>query len=201
MTAVGLITTRSISASEKWRCFEADSQSWRHSSSDILRLPAASLGRALVRASLTLAYFSLSLRSRFSGRAICGELRLKVTDPDGLGVKTTVQIVSAANQYRNNSGDRRAGQSIRPAPALRHLSARNQAAWVCRHAESVDIHSSIPTEYTIHLKLPTVNQSVTVSAHQHIDRSRSSWLRQSDWLRYHPKPARVPFPAVPCRIW
>ena len=30
-----------------------------------------------------------------------GELRLKVTDPAGLGVKTTVQIVSEANQYRN----------------------------------------------------------------------------------------------------
>ena len=31
-----------------------------------------------------------------------GELRLKVTDPAGLAVKTTVQIVSEANQYRNN---------------------------------------------------------------------------------------------------
>jgi len=30
-----------------------------------------------------------------------GELRLRVTDPDGLGVKTMVQIVSRANQYRN----------------------------------------------------------------------------------------------------
>jgi hypothetical protein len=29
-----------------------------------------------------------------------GELRLKVTDPAGLGVKITVQIVSRANQYR-----------------------------------------------------------------------------------------------------
>ncbi len=30
-----------------------------------------------------------------------GELRLKVTDPAGLGVKTAVQIISEANQYRN----------------------------------------------------------------------------------------------------
>jgi hypothetical protein len=36
------------------------------------------------------------------GQSNVGELRLKVADPDGLGVKTTVQIVSAANQYRNN---------------------------------------------------------------------------------------------------
>src|ERR1035438_7947635 len=31
-----------------------------------------------------------------------GELRLKVTDPAGLAVKTTVQIASKANGYRNN---------------------------------------------------------------------------------------------------
>ncbi len=31
-----------------------------------------------------------------------GELRVKVTDPTGLGVKTTVQIVSQANQYHNS---------------------------------------------------------------------------------------------------
>jgi hypothetical protein len=30
-----------------------------------------------------------------------GELHLKVTDPSGLGMKTTVEIVSEANQYRN----------------------------------------------------------------------------------------------------
>jgi hypothetical protein len=30
-----------------------------------------------------------------------GELHLTVIDPAGLGVKTTVQIISEANQYRN----------------------------------------------------------------------------------------------------
>jgi hypothetical protein len=31
-----------------------------------------------------------------------GELRLKVTDPSGLGLKATVEIVSEANQYHNS---------------------------------------------------------------------------------------------------
>ena len=35
------------------------------------------------------------------GQANHGELRLKVTDPAGLGVRTAVQIVSEANEYRN----------------------------------------------------------------------------------------------------
>ena len=35
------------------------------------------------------------------GQSNSGELRLKVTDPAGLGVKATVRIISEANQYRN----------------------------------------------------------------------------------------------------
>ena len=36
------------------------------------------------------------------GQSNSGELRLKVTDPAGLGVKATVKIASKANQYRNS---------------------------------------------------------------------------------------------------
>ncbi|MGA7634062.1 MAG: carboxypeptidase-like regulatory domain-containing protein, partial [Terriglobales bacterium] len=35
------------------------------------------------------------------GQRNSGELRLRVVDPSGLAVKTTVQIISEANQYRN----------------------------------------------------------------------------------------------------
>src|SRR6266496_5637433 len=35
------------------------------------------------------------------GQSNSGELRLKVTDPTGSRVRTSVQIVSEANQYRN----------------------------------------------------------------------------------------------------
>jgi len=35
------------------------------------------------------------------GQSNSGELRLKVTDPSGLGLKMTVEIVSEANQYHN----------------------------------------------------------------------------------------------------
>ena len=35
------------------------------------------------------------------GQSNSGELRIKVIDPGGLGVKITIQITSKANQYRN----------------------------------------------------------------------------------------------------
>ncbi len=93
-----------------------------------------------------------------------GELRLKVTDPDGLGVRTTVQIVSQANQYRNTLATSDQGRLyVQRLPyGIYQLEIRQPGFAIM--TESVDIHSSIPTEYTIRLKLPSVNESVTVTA-------------------------------------
>jgi hypothetical protein len=93
-----------------------------------------------------------------------GELRLKVTDPDGLGVKTTVQIVSRANQYRNTLATSEQGSvDVERLPyGIYQLEIRHPG--FAGTAETVEIHSSIPTEYTIQLKLSSVNESVTVTA-------------------------------------
>ena len=93
-----------------------------------------------------------------------GELRLKVTDPAGLGVKTTVQIVSRANQYRNTlATSDLGGLNVQRLPyGIYQLEVRQPG--FAGTTEAVEIHSSIPTEYTIQLKLPSVNESVTVTA-------------------------------------
>src|SRR5271154_871430 len=93
-----------------------------------------------------------------------GELRLKVSDPSGLGVKTSVQIISEANQYRNtlSTSDQGTLYVLRLPYGVYQRDIRQPGFAVV--SESVEIRSSIPTEYAIQLKLPTVNQSVTVSA-------------------------------------
>lgn len=93
-----------------------------------------------------------------------GELRLQVTDPSGLGIKTTVQITSAANQYRNTlaTSDQGALNVQRLPYGIYQLEIKQPG--FAPIAESVEIHSSLPTEREIQLKLPTVNESVTVSA-------------------------------------
>jgi hypothetical protein len=93
-----------------------------------------------------------------------GELRLKVTDPSGLGVKTTVQITSAANQYRNTlaTGDQ-GNLTVQRLPYGIYQLEIKQPGFAPM-TESVEIHSSLPTEHKIQLKLPTVNESITVSA-------------------------------------
>ena len=106
---------------------------------------------------------SVFVQSMF-GQSNRGELRLKVTDPAGLGVKTTVQITSDANAYRNTLATTDQGSlDVQRLPyGIYQLEIRQSGFAVT--SQPVDIHSSIPTEYTIQLKLSAVNESVTVTA-------------------------------------
>ena len=98
------------------------------------------------------------------GQSNRGELRLKVIDPAGLGVKTTVQITSDANGYRNTLATTDQGTLIvqRLPYGIYQLEIRQSGFAVT--SQPVDIHSFIPTEYAIQLKLSAVNESVTVTA-------------------------------------
>ena len=97
------------------------------------------------------------------GQANTGELRLKVTDPAGFGVKTTVQIVSKANQYRNNLSTTDQGTlDVQRLPfGIYEIEVRQGGFAIAN--ESVDIHSSIPTEYTLHLNVALVKESLNVT--------------------------------------
>ena len=93
-----------------------------------------------------------------------GELRLKVTDPTGLAVKTSVQIVSQANQYRNTLTTSDQGMlDVQHLPFGIYQLEINQPGFAVV-SESVEIRSSIPTEYTLQLKVSPITESVTISA-------------------------------------
>ena len=93
-----------------------------------------------------------------------GELRLKVTDPVGLGVKTTVQIVSRANQYRNTLATSDQGNlDVQRLPyGIYQLEVKQPG--FAGTIKAIEIRSSMPTECAIQLNLPSVNESVTVTA-------------------------------------
>jgi hypothetical protein len=93
-----------------------------------------------------------------------GELHLKVTDPSGAGVKTTVQIVSEANQYRSTlTTDDQGGLDLQRLPFGLYQLQIGQPGFATA-SESVSIRSSIPIARTIQLKLNPVSQSVKVTA-------------------------------------
>jgi TonB-dependent Receptor Plug Domain len=114
----------------------------------------------MIRYAATFFFFILPL----FGQSNNGELRLRVVDPGGLGVRTTVQITSKANQYRSVLATSDQGSlDVQRLPFGIYQLEFKQPGFA-DVSESVDIHSSIPIEHTVQLKLPTVNQSVTVSA-------------------------------------
>jgi hypothetical protein len=92
-----------------------------------------------------------------------GELHLKITDPSGAGVKTTVDIVSEANDYhRTLITDDQGALTIRRLPyGIYELHVTESG--FANASESVQIHSSIPADLTMPLKITPVAQSVKVA--------------------------------------
>jgi hypothetical protein len=106
----------------------------------------------------------LLLSSPLFAQSNTGELHLKVADPSGLGVRTTVLIVSEANQYRNTLATAEDGTlDVQRLPFGIYRLDITQAGFAPA-SETVEIRSSIPLEFTIQLKLTSVTQTVTVKA-------------------------------------
>ena len=105
-------------------------------------------------------FFSLLLFAQSNS----GELRLRVTDPSGLAVKTSIQIVSEANQYRRIlSTDNQGALTLQRLPYGVYQLQINQPGFA-EVSQSVDVHSSIPAEHLIQLKVVVRSESVTVRA-------------------------------------
>src|SRR5580704_16065548 len=108
-----------------------------------------------------------------------GELRLKVTDPSGLGVKSTVRLTSDANEYRNTllTTDQGNLEVQRLSYGIYQLEIEHSG--FATVSETVEIRSSLSTERIIQLKFSTVSQSVTVSdADTLIDPDRAGSVSQ-----------------------
>ncbi len=91
-----------------------------------------------------------------------GELRIKVTDPSGAGVKSTVLVVSEANQYRASLSTNDHGVlNVLRLPFGIYQVQINQRGFQPASA-TIQIRSSIPVSYSIPLKLSPVKESVTV---------------------------------------
>jgi hypothetical protein len=93
-----------------------------------------------------------------------GELRLKVTGPDGLPLKAAVELVSQGSDYRHTfTTDDQGNLDTRRLPyGMYRVQIRVQG--FSQVSESVEIRSALPLDRTIQLKLASVSESVTVSA-------------------------------------
>jgi hypothetical protein len=104
------------------------------------------------------------LAAHLASQSNSGELRIRVVSPSGLGFKTNVSILSIANQYRNILSTSDQGTLVVPRLPYGIYQLEIEQAGFASQMETVEIRSSLPMERRIVLKLPTVNQSVTVTA-------------------------------------
>lgn len=93
-----------------------------------------------------------------------GELRLKLSDPSGNAVKSTVLVVSEANQYRASLSTNDQGELdvLRLPFGIYQVQIDQQGFEPV--LETIQIRSSIPVTDHIQLKLSAVKESVTVNA-------------------------------------
>ena len=120
-----------------------------------------------------------------------GELHLDVTDPAGLPVKATVDIVSEANQYHHTFTADDAGNVVAKRLPYGVYRLEIHQAGFADAIKRVEVRSALPTAYAIKLVLSPVNTSVKVSAANTSDRSRPGRLGQPDRLGPDSEPARL----------
>jgi len=91
-----------------------------------------------------------------------GELRLKVVDPSGLGVKAAVEISSQSSQYSESlSTDAGGGLDLRRLP-YGIYAVRAQGLGLKSAGKTIEVRSALPVESTIRLEAAPVNTTVLV---------------------------------------
>jgi len=92
-----------------------------------------------------------------------GELHLKVTDPSGVGVRASVDVVSKANDYhRTLSTDEQGALILQRLPYGIYDLQIIQSGFA-ELSESIQIHSSMATQLKVQLKLEPLSESVKVA--------------------------------------
>jgi len=92
-----------------------------------------------------------------------GELRLKVTDPTGLGVKSSVQLVSEGNQVRKTLLTDETGNLTAKLLPFGVYRLEVQREGFAPFSDSIEIRSAIPAEYHVTLRIAPMSTSVTVN--------------------------------------
>jgi hypothetical protein len=91
-----------------------------------------------------------------------GELHLKITDPNGLGVRTAVELVNEASEYRNTLLTDDTGLLVAKRLPFGIYHVRIREVGFAEYSGSIPVETAIPVEQSIQLGLPSVETSVTV---------------------------------------
>ena len=91
-----------------------------------------------------------------------GELRLRVTDPSGSPVKSNVELVCEANQFRQTFATDDAGTVAAKRLPFGIYQVNVEKQGFAAFSAAVEVRSVIPTQFHVQLSLASMNTSVTV---------------------------------------
>jgi hypothetical protein len=108
--------------------------------------------------------FILSCALPAFGQANSGELQLKIADPSGAPIKTSVLILSESNHYSNGLATGDDGRLVAQHLPFGLYEFQIRQPGFDAISKTVEILSAIPVRETVQLKLSSVQQSVHVEA-------------------------------------
>ena len=98
------------------------------------------------------------------GQTNVGELRITVSDPHGLGVKSTVYLISQSNELHESLATDDSGILIAKRLPFGMYRIEIQQAGFAPVSLPIEVRSAIPVECPIKLTIASVSDSVTVEA-------------------------------------
>ena len=105
----------------------------------------------------------LLFATSLSAQSNTGELRLKVTDPSGSAVKTSVELVSEASQYHESFETDESGRVVARRLPFGLYEVHVQVSGFAPYSSTIEVRSTIPAERTIQLRVAAVDATVSVS--------------------------------------
>ncbi|MGC1106425.1 MAG: TonB-dependent receptor [Candidatus Acidiferrales bacterium] len=96
-------------------------------------------------------------------QANTGELRLKVTDTSGLGVKALVRLQNEASQYDNTLETDDSGQLDAKRLPFGAYQVQIQQPGFAPYSQSIEVRSQLPTDFNISLRVASINTRVSVT--------------------------------------
>jgi outer membrane cobalamin receptor len=92
-----------------------------------------------------------------------GELRIRVTDPSGLGVKSAVEVVSEANQFQKTLTTDGAGELVVKRIPFGVYRIQIDHPGFAEFRDSIEVRSAVALDYTAKLSIAAANTSVLVN--------------------------------------
>ena len=127
------------------------------------------------------------------GQSSTGELRLKVTDPDGLAVGASAELSSDAIQFHRFFSTDEAGLLIVRNLRFGIYRLKVQQQGFASYDGFIEIRSAFPVEYAVKLNIASVSTAVQVSAQSTLlDPDSPGASNHIDQMEIADRPASIP---------